>query len=161
MKKAAVVTVLVAGLTLFGCGTEKQKGCSSYSDATISWNDYNTVDDMIRYFQCQPDTILRHIGDTIKVKGWLYLEDSIYRWDWKCRISGTENYQGNPYEGTVEIMYAQPTFMIWDNPVYYHQQLYITGTLAGGEIDIAPGANHCCDYYFQINSLDTIHLIEI
>jgi hypothetical protein len=157
MKRIGFLLILLTTI-LLGCEHEKQTTCSDLGSAQISWTNYNLVDSVIHFFQCQPDSILQHRGDTIKVVGWLYLEDSIYHSYWDCRLAGSKNYQGDPYKGTLKIAFRD-RFNIWGDTVYYNNPLEVIGTLDGGKIDIAMGED-CCDYYFYINSIDTINIYD-
>ena len=157
MKKILFLLILLTTV-LLGCEHEKRTTCSASETVQMYWKDYNLVDSVIRFFQCQPDSILQHRGDTIKVVGWLYLEDSIYHSYWDCRLAGSKNYQGDPYKGTLKIAFRN-RFNIWGDTSYYNNPLEVIGILDGGKMDMVIGED-CCDYYFYINSIDTINIYD-
>ena len=52
-------------------------GCKKHECDKLSWTDYNTVEDVHCNFKYFVDENKAHIGDTLKVYGWLYMiEDS-------------------------------------------------------------------------------------
>lgn len=73
MKKIlkAIFFVTIVGMTLTGCN--KKEVCKSYAldDKEISWTDYNTVGEVNAYFECYKETVRMHLGDTMKVVGYL------------------------------------------------------------------------------------------
>lgn len=57
--------------------SEKEKGCSidcfvsASEEMSISWNNYNSVDRVVDYFNCHERTITEHLHDTFKVEGYI------------------------------------------------------------------------------------------
>ncbi len=72
MKSKTITFLLLAAtsLTMSGCAEEV---CKLYApaDKEISWTDYNTVTEVNDYFECYQETYRMHIGDTMKVMGYL------------------------------------------------------------------------------------------
>lgn len=157
MKKTIILMISAISMLATGCVKEKQTGCPSPPiDARISWNDYNTVREMNLYFQWQPDTLQKYEGDTIKVKGWLYLEDSILStWDIRFRLVGSEKEQTTSMPEYVRIGYSFDSLNIRGNQTLYHNELYLTGILNGFKVTgFPPVENEHCLYDFSIKLLD-------
>ena len=55
------------------CDEGEGSPCEDYppEGVAISWNDYNTVAELVDYFDCHRKTQMEHFGDTLKVMGWL------------------------------------------------------------------------------------------
>ena len=71
-----------------GCNPEEYNGsglnpcspqtpCSDYPDdgVMIYWDDYNTCTAMNNYFSCHRKTLEEHTGDTLRLAGWLNLNE--------------------------------------------------------------------------------------
>lgn len=47
-------------------------GCKKHECAELSWTDYNTVEDVHCNFKYKLEECKAHIGDTLRVYGWLF-----------------------------------------------------------------------------------------
>lgn len=52
-------------------------GCSKHDCAELSWSEYNTVEDVWCNFKYNKEESKAHIGDTLKVCGWLHYTTSL------------------------------------------------------------------------------------
>lgn len=94
MKKNYLFFILITANTLIGCS--KSAGCDpdtfsgsglnpclphapceDYPDesVSISWNDYNTCAALNNYFRCHRKALEEHMGDTMRLAGWLDLSE--------------------------------------------------------------------------------------
>ena len=74
MKTKFLIPLLPLLVLLAGC-KEKPSGCVEYApaDANISWTDYNSVSNVVKYFRCHENTLNQHLGDTLMLIGYLRL----------------------------------------------------------------------------------------
>lgn len=82
MKSIFITLLALAGLAATSCEkkTVDDKStvcgtCFASSGATVSWTDYNSVADLHSCFNHHDSTLMRHIGDTIRLCGWVYYPD--------------------------------------------------------------------------------------
>lgn len=70
MKQILFIAVASLCLVLSGCSDKRDK-CEEYApaDVTVSWTDYNTVEQVTEYFSCHSGTLKSHQGDTIRICG--------------------------------------------------------------------------------------------
>ena len=86
MKRIILIVAVLAGL-LVVASCEKNK-CGNFKE--ISWTDYNSVEAVYYYFACNEDNVMSHIGDTVRVTGyldetftsigkpWIYMADQVW-----------------------------------------------------------------------------------
>lgn len=73
-------TLILLGLFLsviFFAGCKKQPECNNAmpSAAAISWTGYNPPTALHNYFGCNAEGIKKHLGDTVRLWGWVYYPD--------------------------------------------------------------------------------------
>lgn len=107
-------------------------GCKKHECAELSWTDYNTVEDMHCNFKYFVDENKAHIGDTLKVFGWLFKNtESSNQWQY---LTNSRDVQ---FCENMSILFRYPTVNLdMQNNYYqlmpespYDSMLYVTGTI--------------------------------
>ncbi len=124
--KRLIQCALVVGvLLLTGCG--RPPVCKSYSPYELDWHGYNSVITFKKYFGGYEQTILEHIGDTVKVYGHLYFKE--YGMAVTPQDSRTLLQTFFDESGSGHVMYIQQNdTSIIEIPIsFYDKTLYVTG----------------------------------
>lgn len=130
MKNSRIIVCTIIGLFLqSGCGLPPV--CQSYSPYELDWNGYNSVSTFKKYFSGYEQTILSHIGDTVRVYGCL-----------NFKVYGTpvpEIPEDNRYllksffddsgNGHGQLMFIENDAEIEIPLSFYDKTLYVTGTV--------------------------------
>lgn len=129
-----ILSACVATLATSCKDQEKESVCkeiSPFASFEISWDDYNTVDEFRRYFDCHDSTILIHDYDTVRIKGYLvylqgigcFLRDSLIDTDTNSWL-----YVGSIWDVTIDtskMSYGSYIFLNGYEPrlyPYFHKQ---------------------------------------
>lgn len=88
MKKILFITIFVSCILNIGCtkitsdpglcnGCPSGEPCEEYAPkgVTVSWTDFNSVANLQNYFVCHRATLKEHLGDTVRLVGWVYFKD--------------------------------------------------------------------------------------
>lgn len=104
-------------------------GCRKHECNTLSWTDYNTVEDVwcnFKYFEEENKT---HIGDTLKVYGWL-VDSNKY---WYMTMTSVKELQFS-HEG--DVIYSNPWVNLYIrypesqlSSIHYDSTIYVLGTI--------------------------------
>lgn len=123
MRKAKLIVALIVGSVLLaGCGLPPV--CGSYSPYELDWQGYNSVTAFKKYFRGYEQTILEHLGDTVRVYGCLCY-----------KYYGTPVHQeSNRYVLATFFDDSTGMVMFIENPAnievplsFYDKTLYVTG----------------------------------
>lgn len=107
-------------------------GCKKHECAELSWTDYNMVEDVHCNFKYFVDENKAHIGDTLKVFGWLFKStESSKQWQY---LTNSRDVQ---FCENMSILFRYPTVNLdMQNNYYqlmpespYDSMLYVTGTI--------------------------------
>ena len=108
-------------------------GCKKHECDQLSWTDYNTVEDVYCNFKYFVDENKAHIGDTLKVFGWLYRTREVNP-DWQYLTSHKEVQfcldasQVHSYPiVSLNIYHSDYNSLMPENP--YDSLLYVTGVV--------------------------------
>lgn len=97
MKIKLLSTIILTSLVFIGCDKSKIEYCNGCNDidceeyapvgVSVSWIGYNNPSELTDYFACHRATLTEHLGDTIRLAGWVYYPDEgepnyIYQEDW-------------------------------------------------------------------------------
>lgn len=107
--------------------------------AEVSWTDYNSVPDLIKYFQGHDSTLSRHEGDTIKMYGYFRYVHS---------KGGLPYFMASPsYNSRTAIRMEFP----YGGPIHLDtiNLVYLEATISKGRT----AANNCYKYLFLITPL--------
>ena len=104
-------------------------GCRKHECNALSWTDYNTVEDVwcnFKYFEEENKT---HIGDTLKVYGWL-VDSNKY---WYMTMTSVKELQFS-HEG--DVIYSNPWVNLYIrypesqlSSIHYDSTIYVLGTI--------------------------------
>lgn len=179
MKARFLILLLPLVWTLAGCGDTKETACQEYApaDAHISLTDYNTVNDVYNYFDCHDSTLKAHIGDTLKLEGWVYWGDPQEEYylpyifedsdelPGRIVLTDNENHYGSINDVKMTLHFLSPPddyeyfsrkFM-QDRERYLHKKLYVTGKLVADKGSYPFIPPKCCSYVsIIVTDFDTI-----
>ena len=163
--------IFLLPLLAAGC-KEKETACAEYApaDAAISWTDYNSVSDVVKYFRCHRKTAEQHLGDTLKIKGWVCFglprewgPNYMYgHWTNQAYLTSNPSHY-EPMDGDVfyvDLPERLGSYFEQNAEIFFEKECYVTGILDGGEIGI--GAPNCCSYDIFVRALyfDTLNKIK-
>ncbi len=106
-------------------------GCKKHECAELSWTDYNTVEDVYCNFKYFVDENKAHIGDTLKVYGWLFETHERYpSWQYltnkkELQFTGDMSLLSKNPHVTLFLPYKYLDSLMPSNP--YDSLLYVTG----------------------------------
>ena len=120
---------------------------------SVSWTEYNTVSEVLTYFNGHRETLRSHLGDTLLVMGWVCAIDSLDTYFWRVGIAD--------YPHQAEIGY-EPNIMVVCNPrphqdsSYFLKKVYVKCIVG---MDQAPPLGNPCAYGLipYILKFDTIN----
>ncbi len=121
MKTKAIIVFFLLSIIFTGC---RKHECNA-----LSWTDYNTVEDVwcnFKYFEEESKT---HIGDTLKVYGWL-VDSNKY---WYMTMTSVKELQFS-HEG--DVIYSNPWVILFIrypesqlSSIHYDSTIYALGTI--------------------------------
>lgn len=147
MKKIIFAIMMLAAAT--GCGLPPVCKGEAPKEYELVWSDYNSVGAFLRYFSGYETTIMQHIGDTIKLYG--YLPSSVYQ------IEGQEYFDGgrgfdlfDSAEGG-NVVHVSSSGDLSIPSSFISTKIYVIGIF---DYDKAMGCNYGSD--IRLVSLDTM-----
>lgn len=182
MRKIFISLIIAIVSLLAGCKPDK---CSGYyidgdcydcqlrapiSD-TVSWTDYNTVNEARTYFYCHKETIMENIGREFNLTGYLYWGGSDSDWvpiymdedrvgdltNW-VYLTDNENHADGSKLFSLNLNKEQFDKFMEHREDYFEKKLYVSGILSC----LNKGVGGCCSYepYVVIVDFDTIKTLK-
>ena len=156
--------IILLPLLAAGC-KEKETACAEYApaDTAISWTDYNSVSDVVKYFRCHKKTSDLHHGDTLKIMGYVckgypnhwspsYIVGNDYH-----LVTLTDNASQLEYDDAHMINLTLSDnladLFMQNRDEYMEKEWYVAGRVHSVPSDIVP-ASHCCNYYTSLAVLE-------
>ena len=120
-------------------------------NATLSWNDYNTVGELRNFFVCHRETLKEHDGDTVMLAGWLYWGDNEGEWTPDYTVSHsiqqwaylTDNADHSGGHHTISVSTENVGLQIdGDKDAFFNEKWCIKGIIHSYNL----GTGGCCSY---------------